>query len=262
MASLRRVTDRGRDGWLIRFYLQGKRKGISLSGLRDSDAERWREHVDDLVACHGRRPPSKATTLWLSTLDHSDRQKLENAGLIEPAETAATADASPEVVLVGDYLRQYAETVLTDAKPSTMIFYQQTLDRLAEYFQGREIASITPPEAREFRRWLEASSNKRDKPADDGRPKPLASNTVRRRMGVCKRIFSQAVTDGLIAKNPFQGMVSTVRSNKDRQAYVDLETFAKVMAAAPSRQWRCLLVLARLLGVRMPSEVAGLRWVT
>jgi len=55
-------------------------------------------------------------------------------------------------------------------------------------------------------------------------------------------------------------MVARVGSNKERQEYVDLEVFAKVLDKAPNARWRSLLVLARLGALRIPSEAQGLRW--
>ncbi len=55
-------------------------------------------------------------------------------------------------------------------------------------------------------------------------------------------------------------MSTSVRSNKDRQHYVDLEVFAKVLGKAPNAKWRSLLVLARLGALRIPSEAQGLKW--
>ncbi len=60
--------------------------------------------------------------------------------------------------------------------------------------------------------------------------------------------------------DPFAGLPSSVKSNKERQAYVDLDSFAKVLAKAPNARWRALLVLARIGAFRIPSEAQGLKW--
>jgi integrase len=142
-------------------------------------------------------------------------------------------------------------------KPRTWIFYQLTWDRLNEYFKDRTLLSITASDAKAFRKWLSEASNKRDKKIER---KSLSLNTVRRRTGLCRQIFSQAVEDGLIGRNPFVGLSATVKSNKDRQHYVDLDTFGKVLKKAPNAKWRALLVLARFGALRCPSEVTRLKW--
>ena len=77
---------------------------------------------------------------------------------------------------------------------------------------------------------------------------------------LAERLFKQAIEDGLISRNPFAGMSTSVRSNKERKHYVDLEAFAKVLEKAPNATWRSLLVLARLAAFRIPSEAEGLKW--
>ena len=83
---------------------------------------------------------------------------------------------------------------------------------------------------------------------------------MRHRIGRCRQFFAQAVTDGLIERNPFDGIPANVRSNKTRQHYVDRKAFAKVLAKAPTARWRALLMFARLGALRVPSEILRLRW--
>lgn len=61
----------------------------------------------------------------------------------------------------------------------------------------------------------------------------------------------------LIKKNPFAGMMAAVRSNRDRQEYVDLEVFAKVLNKAPNARWRSLLVLGKTRGFENPQRSPG-----
>ena len=103
--------------------------------------------------------------------------------------------------------------------------------------------------------WL-TTSNKRDKKTK----KPLSEATLRRRIGLCKQVFQQAKEDGLVDRNPFRNLVSSNKANKERQRYIELEEFNKVLAEAQTPHWRSILVLARVAALRCPSELAGLRW--
>lgn len=161
---------------------------------------------------------------------------------------------------LGGYLKSYLDPRRPEVKEGTWIFYQHTWNRLIEFFgENRLLSSITAADARSFRTWME-TSNKRDKPKDGSPPKPLAINTIRRRTGFCRQIFRQAMEDGLIARNPFAGLPASVRSNKERQHYVPMEVVDKLLAVAGSTRWRVLLLLARHAGLRMPSELANLKW--
>ncbi len=188
-----------------------------------------------------------------SSLSRDHRRKLSDKGLIE-------AD-TPEVVEItlSQYLSEYFGSRKADLKGASWISYNHTWKRLNEFFKGRSLQSITAIDAKQFRKWLE-TSNKRDKPAKGELTKPLAINTIKRRTGLCRQIFKQAVEDDLIARNPFVGMSTSVRSNKERQHYIPLDVFEKVLEKAPNATWRSLLVLARLGALRIPSEAQGLRW--
>jgi len=259
MASLRQVNTRGRDGWQVRFSFQKQRKLIWLGGVDELDAKNWKRHVEQLVASYGKTTPAKATTLWLTALSADDRSKLSTAGLIEP--DVQQVERKP--VTFAELLESYLSQRKAEIKPRTFIALQTVADRLNEFFKAStSIDSITAMDARRFRKWLEGA-NKRDKPTDENGNRieaGLAQNTVRRRIGRCRQFFKQAVTDGLIERNPFDGIPANVRSNKSRQHYVDRETFAKVLAKAPNARWRALLLFARLGALRVPSEVLGLRW--
>jgi hypothetical protein len=62
----------------------------------------------------------------------------------------------------------------------------------------------------------------------------------------------------MIDRNPFDGLPASVTSNKDRAFYIDLETFSKVIANAPTARWKALLVLARLGGrSAFPAKLKG-----
>lgn len=254
MASLRFENDRGRQGWRLQFYVAKKRETIWLSDADDTTALLWKKNVEQLVACLKHSDaPHPSVIAWLKTLSKKYRERLVQVGLIAPQEP--TKIEKP--LTLGEYLASYFEARESEAKRSTVVFWGHTRKRLVEYFGAdRALNSITAVDAREFRKWLEAS-NKREK---GEKKKPLAQNTLRRRTGLCRQIFGQAVDDGLIVRNPFKGMAAAVKGNKERQFYVDRETFAKVLEKAPNARWRALLVLARIAAVRVPSEIQGLCW--
>jgi integrase len=255
MASLRKQP-KG-ESWQLRVNLRKKPIVLSLSNLTEAQAERWKLFVQAIADRVELGKPLDRTILeWLSSLSSEQRKKLSDKGLIDPDEEE---QPNSKEILLKDYLEEYFSSRKLDVKGSTWIFYQHTRKRLEEYFPGRSIQSITSIEAKQFRKWLE-DSNKRDKPKEGKPAKSLAINTIKRRTGLCRQIFKQAIEDGLIARNPFAGMSTSVRSNKERKHYVDLGTFAKVLEKAPNARWRSLLVLARLAAFRIPSEAQGLKW--
>jgi integrase len=252
MASLRKQS-KG-NSWQLRVTLKGERITLSLRNMESAKAEEWKVFVQSIAdSIELKRPFDRLQLDWLASLNREQRQKLSDKGLIDPDEPE---EVEVEKVL-SDYLTEYFESRKSDVKPATWIFYQHTRKRLNEYFAGRTLRSITPSDAKAFRKWLEEQSNKRDKKQERS---GISINTVRRRTGLCRQVFSQALEDGLVDRNPFLGLSTTVRSNKERKHYVDLDTFAKILEKAPNARWKALLVLSRLGAVRVPSEIAKLKW--
>ena len=66
--------------------------------------------------------------------------------------------------------------------------------------------------------------------------------------------------EGLIDRDPFDGMAASVGSNEKRQHYVDLATTQKILDACPDVRWRLIVALCRFAGLRCPSEVTALKW--
>ncbi len=242
----------------------GKRRSVRLEkGTTKKTAETIKTNIEHLNASIASQDPlDLAVAKWLGTIKEKSpklHERIVRVGLT----TAAPVERK---ITLGEYLDGYFGA-RTGMKPATQTVYSHIWKRLEEFFKrSTKLEDITPTRAREFKVWLEVKSNKRDKPTkEEGKkatPKPLAMNTVRRRIGFCRQIFAQAVQDGVIARNPFAGrdMQTTVRSNKDRQFYVPLDVFEKVLEKAPNARWRALLVLARIGAFRIPSEAKGLKW--
>ncbi len=254
MASLRKQA-KG-NSWQLRVTVKGDRITISLPDLTEAQAEKWGLYVQAIAdAIDFGRPRDRAVNEWLASLSRDQRKKLSDKDLIE-ADEPIEDKSDP---LLSEYLKEHFDGRQNEIKASTTVAYRHTRKRLEEFFKGRTLKSITPRDAKKFRTWLQ-STNKRDKPKEGESVKDLSVNTVRRRIGHSRYFFKQAIEDGLIEKNPFVGLASEVRCNRERQEYVDLEVFGKVLEKAPNARWRSLLVLARLAGLRIPSEAQGLKW--
>lgn len=241
-------------------WIQFNRKTLRLGKCSFRTAEKHKQVIETVLACRSAdQIVESEISSYLGKLPNELRKRYENCGLVGHRGTTSTKPAT-----LADFIGTYFESRGQHNKSSTRTFWSHTGKRLVEYFgSSRTLASITPADARTFHIWLGKKSNKRDKPKDEKGntiEAGLSPNTVRRRIGLCRQIFNQAVQDGLITLNPFAGMSATVRSNKERQYYVDFTTFNKVLDKAPNARWRALLVLARIGAVRVPSEICGLRW--
>lgn len=262
MASLVTPKQSPKHRW-VQFYSPcGRRKTLRLGESNDLDGSKHVRLVEALLASiiTGRSIEPRYAVM-IGELKPEIRERYIRCGLIsaEAGEDGPGRKATQASTL-GEYLEQFVQGRKLDIKESSQVAFNHTRKRLEEYFgKSKPMRDITAVDARAFRTWL-AGTNKRDKVKKGEEKKGLSHNTIRRRMGFCKQVFSEAVSDGIVDRNPFERLPASVRSNKDRQEYVSMATFSKVLRAAPNARWRSLLVLARIGALRIPSEAAKLEW--
>ena len=235
MASIIREPN-GRK--IIQFVAtDGKRPKIRLGKVSLKQAESVKVHVEQLVAALiTGHAVADETARWVAQVDQRLAGTLNRVGLV-PKQAVATVGAFIDAYIIDR----------DDVKPSTTCHYHQARRDLVSFFGGdRSLRDVTPGDAESFRRHLLRSG--------------LAENTVRRRCGRAKQFFSAAVRQRLIPDNPFSGVKSAVRANRDRFHFVTTEDAEKVLAACPCAQWRLLFALGRYGGLRCPSEHLSLRW--
>ena len=165
------------------------------------------------------------------------RDKLAAAGLVDRQERIG----------LGKFLGAYIGG-RNDIKQSTRDHLQRAADDLTDFFgESRDIKTITSAEAEQFKRWLKHTRN-------------LHENTANRRTGRARQFFTNAIKQGLITSNPFDGLKVTVHANEDRFYFVPADDVLKIIEAAPCWQWRLLIALSRFAGLRTPSEPLQLKW--
>jgi len=96
-----------------------------------------------------------------------------------------------------------------------------------------------------------------EKTTEDNR---LAPPTVAKRVIVAKQGFGCAVRWGWLEKSPFGGLRPGSQSNPARARYIPLLTIRDVLDACPSIDWKLVVGLARLAGLRCPTEIGELTW--
>jgi integrase len=259
MASLSRITSRGRNGWTVRFIVDSKRKTISLPAIDESVATIWRSHVEHLVAIRGKSSPSLATSVWVAGLTAADQKKLVAVGLIEPISAPPSNETTAPRTLKA-FINWYISR--RNVKPATVSKWNQTRDSLTKHFgDGREVTSITTADAEAWREWLAKSGNNREgKTESKDRRTDLGDNTVRRRTGIARQFFNYAIKAKLISSNPFDGLPATVHGNESRQFFITMDVFKQVIESCPSIEWEAIVALSRIGGLRCPSETLRLRW--
>ncbi len=235
MASIT-TQDGGRR--LIQFIAADKRRrSVRLGKVSMRQAEAVRVKVEDLLAATiTGHTVARETSEWLRELDDALHDRLAAVGLVQPRRRIA----------LGPFIDEYI-AARTDVKATTATVYRRARKHLLHYFGAdKPLEDITPGDAERWRVSLLGRG--------------LAENTVRRTCGIAKQLMGNAVRHRLIAENPFAGLTATVKGNARRLYFVSEGEAARVLEACPDAEWRLLFALGRYGGLRVPSEVLGLRW--
>jgi integrase len=73
-------------------------------------------------------------------------------------------------------------------------------------------------------------------------------------------VFDWAVDHDWLTKNPGKNIPNGKIVNRDKDRIISMEEYAKLLDACPSQEWRTIIALARIGGLRCPSELQHLRW--
>lgn len=260
MASL------SKDGksWRIRFVDgDGHRHGIRLPGFKKSEADVVFSRVKELVAARiGNQAMATVTASWLAGIDERLRSRLEAAGLVNPPEqTDSETESARCIPTLIEFLTTFVNRGKTiegmPASKQTKNKWKGTKTLLLNCFDGsRKLDSFTLADGRTFREWMEARKIPKTTRTPTGR---MSENSMRQRMANCKTFFNYAVTEELIAVNPFRNQFSSCVKHDDGKLNVPSEVVDKVIEAAPNAQWRLLIALWRYAGLRK-MEPMQLKW--
>ena len=218
----------------------GSRKTVRLGKCSERDAEQVRRHVEALAAAtiHAQ-PVPRETAVWVRSIGHKLHDRLARAGLVE-------ARVGVGAVKLGPSITAYLESRM-DLKPATKLVRGQVVNDLTGYFgEGRDVRTITPGQADDFKQWLIG--------------KGLASTTIHKRLQVARSFFHAMRRRKLIEENPFEGVQLAAAGIKDRLRFITRSEIARVLEACPDHHWRVIVSLSRFGGLRCPSEVLSLRW--
>lgn len=227
--------------WWIQ-YKDTKRRTIRLGKVPKAMAEEFKRRVELLLAAKLMNNPVDADTArWVGSLSKKFRHKLAKAELCR-ATGAST---------VGELIDQHKAAFA--GKPSTKANLAGVYSDLRRYFgDAKPLAAVSPGDARDYKAWLSTLLSVRGK--------RLARTTVSRRVRRAKQIFEWAVDHWFIPENPFDKLRGWSEKNRERDFFVTRDMFSRLMQACANAEFRCILALARLGGLRCPSDVMNLDW--
>lgn len=239
------TSTKGKNGTAhkVRFTLDGRVRVISFGRkYRKKQVEEVAVFVQRIVDCiETGSPPSKQLSAWLDSLTGDLRRRLERADLLTPQDRDAG-----EITIRQLYGRWLAYPF--DRKESTLQIHETTFKRVCDFFDPDErVAGVTVERALEFRRYLLGTGK--------------APATVSGHVKNLRQWWNFAQRENLAASNPWNEVPRDSQKNPNRGFYVTPEMYRALLNACPDQDWRTLIALCRIGGLRCDSETSRVRWI-
>ena len=228
--------------WQKQITLQdGRRTTIRLGAMSVRAAEETSRHIDHLIESnqYGTRMED-ATKAWLQTADSKLVAKLAKIGLCGLVNNPT----------VHTFLSGFLERKKTAVGAATILQFDIVAKHLREFFdESVRLSNVSTADAKRLWHWLRTK-------------KMLGVNTARRRLGRVREIFTDAVEQDVISRNPFKLKSLSVAVGVAVKDYIPVETVDAVIDHLPADklEWKLLFAFGRYVGCRMPSEIRKLTW--
>jgi integrase len=233
----------------IHFFTNGQRKTIPLGAkYTEKTATELKGIIEMLLRYrdNGIAVLDKRTSVWIESATQEIREKLAKAGLLELPTTHTLKE------LWEAFLKQKK-----GIKQSTLTVYDYAEHRFFSFFDRNTDLSKLAPE--DFEEWKEFLLTEYRSPRNG---KPLVEATVAGAITKVKALFNWAVSKKWIAKdmNPLQGIGRGSFVNRKNDRFVTTDEYRRLLDACPCLDWRVIIALVRIGGLRCPSEVLRLKW--
>jgi len=214
----------------------GARRTIHLGKVEMRYADSVRVRVEAILGAQLRGEPlDRETSAWLGSTDGRLHRKLAAVGLAKGRQCRT----------LGEWMVLFMES-RADLKPESRRKLEQTRVKLEEHFgKDKPLQHITCEDASRWRDGL-------------GR-KGLSEAAVKTHVGNAKTMFREIVDREILLKSPFAHLKGGVTPTRNSRYVTPAETEA-LLEAAPDAEWALLIGLARLAGLRTPSETHLLTW--
>ena len=238
MASLR---ERENGTWEIQFRDEYRRRQtITLSGskYKKRTAEKLQDAVTVLVDKKINRDPTqdRVTKAWVENATLEIREKLARVGLHELPSKHTTQE------LWDTFLDKNS-----DMYEDTRRTYLYARDRFFSFFKQTELLDeLTQERMIEWRRFL----------LDSGKYAPA---TIAGTISKAKAVFNWAKRQRWIKVSPLDGVGRGSYRNREKDRFVTMDEYHRLLDACPCQEWRVIVTLARIGGLH-PCEILVLRW--
>lgn len=235
MATL--YTDKKTGGHGIKFFVDGKRVTLFLGKkYSKKTVTELQNIIEMLVFCRDNcQPADKRVMTYLKTAPPDVIAKIEKVGLVKQ-EKARTLDS-----FITDYVKER-----TDWKPTTVGNFNVSKKLILKFLGSSALVEdISVDKAVAFHLALKSE---------------YSEATVSKVIKHCKQVFNLAKARKLVADSPFDTIKRGSDKNPARYYFVTMDEYHRLLEGCTHPKHRLIIALARIGGLRCPSELCGLRW--
>jgi integrase len=284
-------------GFNLQFYVERKRYTIYLSKKHTKQfAQSMKDIVDQLLLSRiNMSYPPQRVIKWIEVAPSTIKTKLERAGLIEVVKpitieqmiqqfiSIKTPDIKPrtlekyninairfwayfgqknDIKLSPELVQKFQlwlQPKFTSPVVNRTINYIQNVLKGAKLernnenttrfwaFIGKEtlVTNVTSDEIHNWKKWL---LNK------------YATETVQSTITSIRSAFDYVVKKKIVPENPLDNIRCIIKVNRSKDRVITPDEYVKLLDACPNNQWRVIIALSRIGGVRGPCEIRDLHW--
>ena len=221
----------------IKFTIDDDRKELSLGAkYAKKTAIELKGIIEKLIACRDNHQlPDKRVFAYLETAVPEIREKLEAAHLIKQSKIRTLGQ------LWDVYLeeKQYGDSTQTHWLTNRKRFF-------THFKEADPIEALTRESILQYKKHL---------------AKEYAEATVSTSFAKVRAICRWATDEkDLFLKNPCGGLKGGTYRNEVHDRFVEMVDYEKMLDACHTQEQRTILTLARVGGLRIPSEIVGFTW--
>ena len=238
MASVKSIKRKYCVAYQVAFTLHGRRRWLSLgSNYTRADAHEIARNVGAIVAAiTAGRDVERRVETWLSLLPEDLKWRLERCGLVERRQSPTLEE------LVAAYIESESKVL----KEVTLASKKGVFKKVFRFIDRTIVAdSVTKLDAVHFVNRL----------IDAGVCEATRGGIIRD----LRRLYNWAINAEILSENPFNAVKRAASVNKERETYISLDAYKRLLDACPTQELRALLALYRIGGLRR-AEALGVKW--
>lgn len=260
MASLKKR--RGSDVWHAQYYVTDPKTG-QLKQVRRSTGHKSRkkamaaaidfERAEQGVVAAGSDKGQRAKAILAEAVAEIEKEtftSLKARKYLNDLLELATGEQITEYSIEG-WLSEWTRRKGRDSSPATMARYNghanAFLDWLGERRRNKPLETVTVATVREWRESLQ----------DQG----LTGKTVSSYLKDIGAAYRAAIRDGLVGFNPVGALEPIPTDDSQSRKPFSGAEVAALLKAAPSREWRGLILVAAFTGLRL-GDASKLSWAS